>query len=154
VWKIIVICSETNARPVVKCEFDGATRDGREIVIHVSIGDAREFAKKYPGPDPGFYVEVEPLVGRRSSVGTDSFMAMCFGIELVRKALRIFVANGGSVYFRGTRSPIDLESYWFQSLGLLLRPEFLLPDPISPKPRLKKKPRTGRRSASRVRGNA
>ena len=56
--------------PVVKCEFDGVTRDGREIVIHVAIGDAREFAKKYPRRDPGFFVEIEPLVGRKISVGT------------------------------------------------------------------------------------
>jgi hypothetical protein len=135
--------------PVVKCEFDGATRDGKEIVIHVAIGDAHEYAKKYPRPDPGFYVEIEPLLGRKCSVGTDSFMAMCFGIEMVRKALRIFVANGGSVYFRGTRSPIDLESYWFEPLGLPLRPEYLIPDPISPKRKLTKKPKARRRSASR-----
>lgn len=40
------------------------------------------------------------------------------------------VAHGGSVYFRGTRFPIDLESYWFEPVeGMLLRPEFLLPGP-------------------------
>jgi hypothetical protein len=135
--------------PVIKCEFDGVTSDGKEIVIHVAIGDAREFAKKYPGPDPGFYVEVEPLMGRRASVGTDSFMAMCFGIELVRNALKIFVAHGGSVYFRRTRSPIDMESPSFQSLGGLLKQEFEQRLPTQAKQPWARKPRTGRRSESR-----
>jgi hypothetical protein len=76
-------------------------------------------------------------------------MAMCFGIQLVRAALKIFVAHGGSVYFRGTREPIDLESPSFQSLGRLLRAEFLLPDPTQRKPKMTRKPRTGRRSTSR-----
>jgi hypothetical protein len=135
--------------PVIKCEFDGVTRGGRDIVIHVAIGDPKGFAKKHKESDPGFFVEVEPLVGRKRCVGTDSFMAMCFGIELVREALKIFVANGGSVYFRHTRSPIDLESHSFQPLGHFLRPEFLIPDPTPSKRKTKKKPRTLRRSASR-----
>jgi hypothetical protein len=110
--------------PVIVCEFGGVTRDGREIVIRVAIGEP--FVLSSAGdPDPGFFVEVEPLMRRTRSIGTDSFMAMCFGIELVRKALKIFVAHGGAVYFRGTRSPIDLESYWFESLGGLLRKDFL-----------------------------
>ncbi len=135
--------------PLIKCEFDGVTRDGKEIVIQIAVGGAREFAKKYPGPNPGFYVEVEPLMGRRSSIGTDSFMAMCFGIKLVRDVLKVFVANGGSVYFRRTRLPIDLESNSFQALGPLLRSEFLLQHPTEPEPTMRRKPPTRRRSASR-----
>jgi hypothetical protein len=130
--------------PFIQCEFDGVTRGGRDIVIHIAIGDPEGFAKKNKQSNPGFFVEIEPLVGRRGCVGTDSFMAMCFGIELVRKALKIFVANGGSVYFRRTRSLIDLDSHWFKALGGLLRPEFLNKDPIPSRRKTKNRPRTRR----------
>jgi hypothetical protein len=75
-------------------------------------------------------------------------MAMCFGIELVRNALKIFVAHGGSVYFRQTRSPIDLESPSFQALGGLLRSEFEQRLVTESEP-WARKPRTTRRSVSR-----
>ena len=115
--------------PVAQTEFDAVTRDGQEIVVRVLIGDAHDIPVKSGPPDVGFYIEVEPLMERKRQGGTDSFMAMCFSIELVRKALLIFVAHGGSLYLRGTRSPIDLQSKWFESLGHLIRPEYLQPDP-------------------------
>jgi hypothetical protein len=110
---------------MIQAEFDGITRDGRDIVIRVAIGEPHDIPTASGDTDAGFYVDVEPLMERRTQVGTDSFMAMCFAIELVRKALKIFVAHGGSVYFRRTRSPIDLKSYCFEVVGGLLRPEFL-----------------------------
>jgi hypothetical protein len=118
--------------PIVQAQFDGTTRDGREIAIEVRIGDAHDHPTDCGDVDKGFYIEVEPLMERRRQIGTDSLSAMCFGIELVRKSLKIFVAHGGFVYFRGTRSPIDLDSYWFESIGGLLREEFVKPNPTLP----------------------
>lgn len=115
--------------PVVQTEFDAVTRDGREIVISVAIGEQHSVPVESGETDVGYYVEVEPLMKRRSQVGTDSFMAMCFSIHLVRKALVIFVAHGGSVFFRGSRCPIDLQSPSFESVGGLIRSEHLAPDP-------------------------
>ena len=114
--------------PVAQAEFDAVTRDGREIVVQVSIGDQHDMPSKH-GTDVGFYVEVEPLMQRRRQGGTDSFMAICLSIQMVRKALMIFVAHGGSLFFRGTRCPIDLQSPWFESFGGLIRDEYLRPDP-------------------------
>jgi hypothetical protein len=116
--------------PVVQAEFDGVARDGREFVIRVAIGD-----KRSSGDDVSFYVEVEPLIARRyPQGGTDTLMAMCFCIQGVRRVLKMFVAHGGSVYGRGTRSPVDLDSYWFEPVGddKTLRAEFLLPSPKEP----------------------
>lgn len=114
--------------PVIQAEFDGVTRDGHEIVIRVAIGDAYEVATKNGDTDVGFYIDIEPLMDRRKQGGTDSLMAMCFSIELVRKALITFVANGGAVFARETRYPIDLQSPWFESVGGIIRTEFLQPD--------------------------
>ena len=116
--------------PVIQTQFDGVTRDGREIVIRVTIGDPHEVPSEH-GDDAlaGFYIELEPLMDRRRSVMPDSFGAMCMAIQWVRLALKIFVAHGGSVYHRGTRTPIDLTSPSFEPVGGFLRPEFLRPDP-------------------------
>lgn len=115
--------------PIVQTRFDAVTRDGREIVINVAIGDQHSVPVKSGDTDVGFYIEVEPLMERRRQVGTDSFMAMCYSIQLVRKALTIFVAHGGSVWFRASRCPIDLQSPFFEPVGGLIRPEYLAPDP-------------------------
>ncbi len=118
--------------PVVQAEFDGVTRDGREIIIRVAIGDAHDITTKSGAIDVGFYIDVEPLMDRRKQGGTDSLMAMCFSIELVRKTLVTFVAHGGSLFARETRCPIDLQSPWFESVGGMIRSEFLMPDPAQP----------------------
>ncbi|MCC7336752.1 MAG: hypothetical protein IT422_16800 [Pirellulaceae bacterium] len=118
--------------PVVQAEFDGVTRDGREMIIRVAIGDAYEITTKSGGIDAGFYIDIEPLMDRRKQGGTDSLMAMCFSIELVRKTLVVFVAHGGSLFARGTRNPIDLQSPWFESVDGMIRSEFLQPGPAQP----------------------
>jgi hypothetical protein len=115
--------------PVAQAEFDAVTRDGKEIVVTVAIGDLHDIPTESGDTCVGFYIEIEPLMQRRRQGGTDSLMAMCFSIQMVRKALLIFVAHGGSLYFRGTRSPIDLQSPWFESIGGLIRSEYLRPDP-------------------------
>ena len=136
--------------PVVQAEFDGVARDGREFVIRVAIGDKRDLPTTSGDPDVGFYIEVEPLMARKFlQGGTDTLMAMCFCIQGLRKVLKLFVAHGGSVYGRGTRYPVDLDSYWFEPVGDdvgLLRAEFLLP---SPKPSPAKARRAKRRAGGR-----
>ena len=117
--------------PVVQAEFDAVTSDGRAIVVKIAIGDQHDIPSN-GGPDVGFYVEVDPIMDRKRQGGTDSLTAMCFSLQLVRKALVVFVAHGGSLFLRDTRSPIDLQSPWFESLGGLIRPEYLQSNPSSP----------------------
>jgi hypothetical protein len=123
----------TMQKPVVQAEFDGVTRDGREIVIRVAIGDRKDLPATGGALDVEYYIEIEPLMDRKLQGGTDSLMAMCFCIHAVRRMLKIFVAHGGTIYCRGTRSPIDLESYWFEPIDGWLRPEFLQPKPAPPR---------------------
>ncbi len=54
-------------------------------------------------------VMLEPLVSERAHGGIDQFQALCLAIDLVRKALKTFVAQGGRVFFAGTDTPIQLE---------------------------------------------
>ena len=121
--------------PVVQAEFDAITRDGLEIVVTVAMGDLHDIKPLPPesdSTDVGFFIEVEPLMKRTRQGGTDSLMAMCFSIELVRKALTVFVSHGGSLFMRGSRYPIDLQSSWFDARGGIIRPEYLQSNPTSP----------------------
>jgi hypothetical protein len=54
-------------------------------------------------------VMLDPLVSERESGGLDQFQALCLATDLVRKALKTFVAQGGRVFFAGTETPIQLE---------------------------------------------
>jgi hypothetical protein len=54
-------------------------------------------------------VMLEPLVSARAHGGIDQFQALCLAIDLVRRALKAFVAQGGRVFFVGTDTPIQLE---------------------------------------------
>jgi len=119
--------------PVVRTEFDAVTREGREFVVRVAIGDPHEIPTKDGAIDNGFYVEVDPLMDSRRQCGTDSFMAMCFSIQLVRRALTVFVAHGGLLFKRGSRAPIDLQSPWFEPHDGLIHSEYLQTDPVSKK---------------------
>jgi len=116
--------------PVVQAEFDAVTSDGREIVVKIAIGDQHDIPSN-GGMDIGFYIEIDPIMDRRRQGGTDSLTAMCFSLQLVRKALTVFVAHGGSLFLRHSRYPIDLQSPWFESLGGLIRSEYLQSKPPS-----------------------
>jgi hypothetical protein len=54
-------------------------------------------------------VVLEPLFSERAHGGVDQFQALCLAIDLVRQALKTFVARGGRVFFAGTDTPIQLE---------------------------------------------
>jgi hypothetical protein len=54
-------------------------------------------------------VMLQPLFPERAAGGIDQFQALCLAIELVRNALKTFVAQGGRVFFAGTDTPIKLD---------------------------------------------
>ena len=54
-------------------------------------------------------VMVEPLVSERAAGGSDQFQALCLALDLIRKTLKTFAAQGGRVFFPRTDTPIDLD---------------------------------------------
>ena len=62
-------------------------------------------------------VSVEPIFGPHPGGGADVFQALCLAIDVIRKVLRSFVAQGGRVFYPGTQSPIDIEDPSFCSMG-------------------------------------
>jgi len=45
--------------------------------------------------------------------GVNQFQALCLSIDYVRRVLKVFVAEGGRVYWRDTDGPVDLDSPCF-----------------------------------------
>lgn len=113
---------------VAETTFDCVDRGGRSFALYVRIGDVHDIPTQSGDHNVGFYVELDPLMKRRLQAAPDSFTALCFCIEMVRKALRIFVAHGGCVYFTGTRSPIDIDSHFFEPHHGLICDEYLNSD--------------------------
>ena len=93
-----------------KSSFDCCDRDGNEFVAIVQIGVPFEQEDGHGRVHGACPFSLEPLFPEVSIAGGDTFHALCLGIELIRKALRAFTAHDGMVYFRGTRSPVDLNS--------------------------------------------
>jgi hypothetical protein len=54
-------------------------------------------------------VMVEPLVSERAAGGNDQFQALCLALDMIRKTLKTFAAQGGRVFFPQTDTPIDLD---------------------------------------------
>ena len=95
-------------------EFRCIPRKGKAFTLTVRIG-APELVpgkKKLAAYSRGA-VSLEPLVPERAVGAENAFQALCLSIDFVRTTLRVFVAEGGRVYWRQTESPVDLDSPWF-----------------------------------------
>lgn len=107
--------------------FDCRDKHGVDFVATLEIGRPLERTSS----NGTIYVEcpiaLEPLFPETKHGGEDSFQSLCLAIELVRKALRAFVAHGGTVYFRGTRSPIDVNEPSFTPIAEPIYAKFLSP---------------------------
>ena len=61
-------------------------------------------------------VMIESLITERAAGGIDQFQALCLALDLIRKALKTFVAQGGRVFFPRTDTPIQLDDPSFLPL--------------------------------------
>ncbi|MCS7471512.1 hypothetical protein NZK35_33100 [Stieleria sp. ICT_E10.1] len=110
-------------------KFDCVDRDGNAFTAELQFGNI------VPGPvrdgitESRLDMSLEPLFPERGMRGTDSFQAICLAIEFVRKALRAFVAHGGTVYYHQSQTPIDLDDYAFTPISEFIDPRFLAGPP-------------------------
>ena len=110
-------------------KFDCVDRDGNAFTAVLQFGNI------LPGPvrdgitESKLDISLEPLFPQRGMRGTDSFQAICLAIEFVRKALRAFVAHGGTVYYQQSKTPIDLDDYAFTPISEYIDPRFLAGPP-------------------------
>jgi len=122
------------SEPIAETKFDCVDRDGNAFVATVRIGDPTTRKDKHGRTEHLFQISFDPFFAERLQGGHDSFTAMCFAIELVRKALRVFVAHGGTVYMHDTRSPIDIDDPYFTPICGIIDRRFINGDPAPGSP--------------------
>lgn len=110
---------------IAETKFDCVDRDGNSFVAKVEIGEPKTREDKHGGTEYLIHISFDPFFSRRPQGGQDTFTALCFAIELVRKALRVFVAHGGSVFMYGTRSPIDIDDPYFTPICGIINQKFI-----------------------------
>ena len=126
-------------------EFDCVSAEGKKFRAIARIG--RPYRTPKRGEIAGCShcpVDLEPIATRWEGVGEDHFTALCYGLDIIRRVLRTFIAYGGKVYFADTTSLIDVESPTFTPM---LQPA----DFIRSWEREKKNSRTSRSRERRLR---
>ena len=122
--------------PIAESKFDCVDRSGNSFVAIVQIGEPSTRDDRSGQTEHLFRVSFDPFFKERVQGGHDTLTAMCFAIELIRKALRVFIAHGGAVYMHGTRSPIDIDDPYFTPICGIIDPKFIDGDPAPGSPRL------------------
>ena len=120
--------------PIAETKFDCVDRHGNAFVATVQIGDPTTREDAHGRTEHLVYISFDPFIANRPQGGHDSFTAMCFAIELVRKALRVFVAHGGSVFMHGTRSPIEIDDPYFTPICGIIDRKFIDGEPAPGSP--------------------
>ena len=109
--------------------FDCIDRDGNAFTAELRFRDIRSTTVRDGVTESRLELSLEPLFPERGMRGMDSFHALCLAIEFVRKALRAFVAHGGTVYFHGSKTPIDIDDAAFTPISEYIDPRFLAGPP-------------------------
>ena len=112
--------------------FDCRDRHGVDFFATLKIGRPLERTNTSGTSYFECPIAFEPLFPESRHGGEDSFQSLCIAIDLVRKALRAFVAHGGTVYFHGTRSPIDVNDPSFTPIAEPIRAVYLTDPPDGP----------------------
>lgn len=102
---------------IAKTEFDCIDAKGKRFRAVARIGMPYLVPKEGKLSSYGrCAISVEPIFGPHPGGGADVFQALCLAIDVIRKVLRSFVAQGGRVFYPGTRAPIDIEDPSFCSM--------------------------------------
>jgi len=101
-------------------EFRCVPRKGKPFTVTARIGKPKPVpaTRKLSAFSRGA-VSLEPLVPERGVGAENAFQALCLSIDFIRTTLKVFIAEGGTVYWRQTENPVDLDSPWFCPLPSL-----------------------------------
>jgi hypothetical protein len=59
------------------------------------------------------HISLEPLASNKSGSGGNKFQVLCLALDHIRAVFKVFLADGGRIYWEDTDSHIDIESTWF-----------------------------------------
>lgn len=99
-------------RWIVSQAFRCVGPGGKSAVVNVRIGlpeddttDGHQGAQCRIG--------LEPLARDRWCGGANGFQALCLSLDYIRKVFKVFLAEGGRIYWIDDDCPIDPDSSWF-----------------------------------------
>ena len=64
-------------------------------------------------------IALEPLAKDRWGAGENAFQALCLSLDYVRTVFKVFLAEGGRIYWKDTDSHVDIASPWFAPMPSL-----------------------------------
>jgi len=112
---------------IAEQRFRCVPREGRPFDLVVRIGEPETVEPSEEGEHAygRCWLSLAPLTPDRWLAGENQFQALCLGLEHIRVVFRIFLADGGRIYWDDTDSHVDIESSWFGPMpsipGLSLR---------------------------------
>jgi hypothetical protein len=94
--------------------FRCVTRDGKVLATHFRLGEPVRMEEE--GELQAYSrcrIALQPLADDRWIAGENSFQAICLSLDYLRTVLKVFIADGGCVYWGDTDSHVDTNSAWF-----------------------------------------
>ena len=86
---------------------------GEAFFLTIRIGEPVSTEISEQGPTYSrCRIGLEPLALERWGAGNNAFQAICLSLDYVRTVFKIFIAEGGRVYWEDTDSHIDISSPW------------------------------------------
>jgi len=96
--------------------FQCRAPDGKLFAVLVRLTAPELVDDRKEGLHPYYRCQLglEPLAKDRWIAGGSTFQALCLSLDYLRKVFKVFVAEGGRVYWGdSTDSVVDLDSSWF-----------------------------------------
>lgn len=58
-------------------------------------------------------LSLEPMAKDRWTAGSNEFQALCLALDYIRTVFKVYLAEGGRIYWDDSDSPVDVSSPWF-----------------------------------------
>jgi hypothetical protein len=99
---------------IAEQHFRCVTRDGKVLETQVRLSEPDQI--KQEGELHAYSrcrMSLVPLADDRWISAENSFQAICLSLDHLRTVLKVFIADGGCVYWEDTDSHVDISSPWF-----------------------------------------
>lgn len=105
---------------IAEQQFRCISVDGKIFPLTLRISEPIEVETEAGSqPHARCRISLEPIAADRWGPGQNKFQALCLSLDYVRTVFKVFLAEGGRIYWEETDSPIDIQSPWFAPLPSL-----------------------------------
>jgi hypothetical protein len=105
--------TDQHDRWMVAQEFRCVSPGGDSTVVNVRIGFPEDDVAVGGNRWAKCRIGLEPLARDRTCGGGNGFQAVCLSLDYIRNVFKVFLAEGGRIYWEDGDSPVDADSPWF-----------------------------------------